>query len=414
MSQDQISNKPYDIIVFGATSFVGQILTTYMLEHVGAKGTVSWAIAARSAQKLNDLCNSYGDRATDLPMIIADSHDEASLQAMCSQARVIISTVGPYALYGELLIKICAETGTDYTDLTGEAHWIKQMQDKYHATAKARGARIVNCCGFDSIPSDLGVFVMQQQAKKQYDHYMPHAKLRVKAMKGGASGGTIASMIEALKAAKADPKVRKQMGNPYLLCGKDHQYQNKASSVKGPLFDSDFDSWIAPFIMEAINSRVVLHSNALLDMAYGKDFSYDEGMLTGKGFKGRLGAIASTVGFGALGLGLYISPIRALLEKFVLPAPGEGPSPEAQLNGYFDVRVNGRDNDGNRVTVKVTGDRDPGYGSTAKMLAQAGLCLALDIKKEDKAGGFLTPSTAMGGALVKRLEEYSGLAFKVL
>ena len=411
MSNNEESNKQYDLVVFGATSFVGQILTTYLIEHLGTNSDISWAIAARSTAKLTELRDSYGDSANQLPMIIADSHDEASLQAMCSQTRVIISTVGPYALYGELLVKTCAETGTDYTDLTGEAQWIKQMQDKYQQAAENSGARIVNSCGFDSIPSDMGMFTLQQQAQEQFNHPMPHTKLRVKAIKGGASGGTVASMIEAIKAAKADPKVRRQMGNPYLLCGKDHQYQQKAHSVKGPMFDKEFNSWIAPFIMEAINSRIVLRSNALMGMAYGKDFTYSEGVLTGPGFKGRVGAVVSTLGFGALGIGLFFSPLRALLEKFVLPAPGEGPSPEAQLKGFFDLRLYGADNDGNHLMVKVTGDRDPGYGSTAKMLAQAGLCMAMDIKKEDQAGGFLTPSTAMGGALVKRLEEHAGLTF---
>jgi short subunit dehydrogenase-like uncharacterized protein len=148
-----------------------------------------------------------------------------------------------------------------------------------------------------------------------------------------------------------------------------------------------------------------------MGMAYGKDFTYSEGVLTGPGFKGRVGAVMSTLGFGALGLGLFFSPLRALLEKFVLPAPGQGPSPEAQLKGFFDLRLYGADNDGNHLMVKVTGDRDPGYGSTAKMLAQAGLCMALDIKKEDQAGGFLTPSTAMGSALIKRLEDHAGLTF---
>ncbi len=414
VSNNQESTNQYDLIIFGATSFVGQILTTYMIEHLGTKSDISWAIAARSSAKLTELRDSYGDSASQLPMIIADSHDEASLQAMCSQTRVIISTVGPYALYGELLVKTCAETGTDYTDLTGEAQWIKQMQDKYQQAAQDSGARIVNSCGFDSIPSDMGMFTLQQQAKEKFNHPMPHTKLRVKAIKGGASGGTVASMIEAIKAAKADPKVRRQMGNPYLLCGKDHQYEQKAHSVKGPIFDKEFNSWVAPFIMEAINSRIVLHSNALMGMAYGKDFTYSEGVLTGPGFKGRAGAVMSTLGFGALGVGLFFSPLRALLEKFVLPAPGEGPSPEAQLKGFFDLRLRGADNDGNHMMVKVTGDRDPGYGSTAKMLAQAGLCLAMDIKKEDQAGGFLTPSTAMGSALVKRLEDHAGLTFTVL
>ncbi len=411
MSITEVSSKPYDLIVFGATSFVGQILSNYLVETIGVNGDISWAIASRSDSKLATLKESLGDAARALPVLIADSHDEASLQALCSQTRVIISTVGPYALYGELLIKACAESGTDYTDLTGEAHWIGMMKDKYNQTAEASGARIVNCCGFDSIPSDMGVFALQQRAQAQFGHPFPHAKLRVKAAKGGASGGTIASMIEALKAAKADPKIRKKMGNPYLLCGSDHQYSIRAKSVSGPQFDKDFDCWIAPFVMEAINSRVVLHSNALLNMAYGRNFSYSEGMLCGKGLKGRLMANLTAIGFGLLAVGLYLSPSRALMERFFLPAPGEGPSPEAQLNGYFDMRVHGRDDQGNQLTVKVTGDRDPGYGSTAKMLGQAGLCLALDIKKEDRAGGFLTPSVAMGDALLQRLQAQSGMAF---
>ena len=411
---DQQSGNQYDLVIFGATSFVGQILTTYLVEHLGTDGEISWAIAARSSSKLNELKESYGEKAANLPMIIADSHDEASLQAMCSQARVIVSTVGPYALYGELLVKTCAETGTDYTDLTGEAHWIKKMQDKYQQAAQQSGARIVNCCGFDSIPSDMGMYCLQQQAMERFNHPLPHTKLRVKAIKGGASGGTVASMIEAIKAAKADPKVRRQMGNPYLLCGENHQYQKRAHSVKGPKFDREFNSWIAPFIMEAINSRIVLRSNALLGMPYGCDFTYSEAVLTGPGLKGRLAAVMSTLGFGALGIGLYFSPLRSLLEKFVLPAPGEGPSPEAQLKGFFDLRLDGRDGKGNQVRVKVTGDRDPGYGSTAKMLAQAGLCMAMDIKKEDCPGGFLTPSAAMGSALVKRLEDHAGLTFTQL
>lgn len=419
MSSNEIANnktsiKSYDLVVFGATSFVGQILTTYLVEHIGVNGDISWAVAARSESKLAELKNRLGATASELPLLLADSHDKASLQKLCSQTRVILSTVGPYALYGEQLVACCAENGTDYADLTGEAHWIKQMQDKYQQAAEASGARIVNCCGFDSIPSDMGVFAMQKQAQSQFGHPMPHAKLRVKAMKGGASGGTIASMIEALKAAKADPALRKQMGNPYLLCGSNHQYLNRGLSVSGPQFDPDFDCWIAPFVMEAINSRVVLHSNALLGMAYGRDFSYTEGMLTGKGLKGRLAAILSTVGFGLLAVCLYFNPTRALLTKFVLPAPGEGPSPEAQLNGYFDVRIHGRDDQGNKLLVKVTGDRDPGYGSTAKMLAQAGLCLALDIRKEQCPGGFLTPSVAMGDALLQRLEKHAGLTFEVL
>ena len=236
-------------------------------------------------------------------------------------------------------------------------------------------------------------------------------KLRVKAMKGGASGGTIASMGEMIVAAKADPQVRKDMGNPYILCSEKHSYSIKQQIIKGPTYDRDFNSWTGPFIMEAINSRVVLRSNALNKMAYGKDFSYGEAMLTGDGAKGRVKAFALTAGLGAFAGSMIFDPLRNLMNKFILPKPGEGPSLQDQLNGYFDIHLQGSNKKGEKMAVQVTGDRDPGYGCTAKMLAQAGLCLAFDLAKEDKAGGVWTPATAMGDLLIDRLNQHAGMSF---
>jgi short subunit dehydrogenase-like uncharacterized protein len=233
-------------------------------------------------------------------------------------------------------------------------------------------------------------------------------------MKGGASGGTIASMAEMIVAAKADPQVRREMANPYILCPEKHSYSIKQTSVKGPTYDSDFGSWSAPFIMEAINARVVLRSNTLRRMAFGKDFSYGEAMLTGAGNGGRIKAIALTAGLAAFAGSMILDPIRNLMNKFVLPKPGEGPSLQDQLNGFFDIELMGKNDKGDKLTVKVTGDRDPGYGCTAKMLAQAGLCLAFDLDKEDKAGGFWTPSTAMGDLLIDRLNNHAGMSFTLL
>jgi short subunit dehydrogenase-like uncharacterized protein len=233
-------------------------------------------------------------------------------------------------------------------------------------------------------------------------------------MKGGASGGTIASMAEMIVAAKADPQVRRDMANPYLLCPEKHSYTIKQTSVKGPSYDADFDSWSAPFIMEAINTRVVLRSNTLRRMAFGKDFSYGEAMLTGDGNAGRLKAIALTAGLAAFAGSMILNPIRNLMNKFVLPKPGEGPSLQDQLNGFFDIELMGKNAKGEKLTAKVTGDRDPGYGCTAKMLAQAGLCLAFDLAKEDKAGGFWTPSTAMGDLLIERLNDHAGMSFTLV
>lgn len=413
VSPNQLPLK-FDTVIYGASSFVGQILTEYLYEHIGLTRKVKWAIAGRSEAKLTKLRSSLGEGAAKLPIIIADSHDEAELRDMCERSRVIVSTVGPYALYGELLVKVCTENGNDYCDLTGEAYWIKQMMDRYQEAAKKSGARIVNCCGFDSIPSDLGVHFLQQEGKQQFGTFFNNVKLRVKSMKGGASGGTIASMIEMIVAAKADPELRKQMGNPYILCPEKHDYRIRQTSIKAPVFDKDFQAWAAPFIMEAINARVVLRSNSLLNMAYGEDFSYGEAMLSGQGIKGRLTALGIAGGLGAFAGSLIFDPVRNLMQKYVLPKPGEGPSLQDQLNGYFDIRLHGRNKNDQQLMVQVTGDRDPGYGCTAKMLAQAALCLAFDLSTDDKAGGFWTPATAMGDLLVERLSEHAGMTFETL
>ena len=408
-----MTNPSFDLIVYGATSFVGQILTRYLVEHVGVDKTVNWAIAGRSASKLDILKASLGAAGDDLSVIIADADNADALADMAQSTRVIATTVGPYALYGEALVKACAENGTDYCDLCGEAYWIKRMIVKYADAAKLSGARIVSCCGFDSIPSDLGVHFLQQHGQQRFGRYFSDIKLAVNAMKGGASGGTLASMIEAVKAAKSDPKLRKDMNNPYILCPESPDLRHPQVSIKGPAYDIDFQRWSAPFIMKAINARVVLRSNMLLGMAYGDDFLYREQMITGKGFKGRLSAIGLTAGLGLFAVAVIINPLRAFMQRFVLPKPGEGPSPEAQLAGHFDVSLLGKNEDGKTLKVRVTGDRDPGYGCTAKMLAQASLCLAFDVTQEQCEGGFWTPATAMGGQLTDRLTQHAGMTFTV-
>ena len=408
-----MSNRTYDIIVYGATSFVGQILTRYMIDHCNADNPVKWAIAGRSATKLEDLKRSLGESGGTLPILVADADDEDALREIALSAKVVITTVGPYALYGESMVKVCAENGTDYCDLCGEAYWIKRMIKTYADTAKQSGARLVSCCGFDSIPSDLGTHFLQQQGKTRFGKYFSSVKLGVNAMKGGASGGTLASMIEAIKAAKADPKLRREMNNPYSLCPERKDLKQPQVSIKSPTYDSDFETWSAPFIMEAINARVVLRSNLLQDMDYGETFLYREQMLTGKGIKGRLSAFALTLGLGLFALGVIVTPIRGLLQRFVLPKPGEGPSPEAQLSGFFNVSLLGKTEDNQQLQVTVTGDRDPGYGSTAKMLAQAGLCLAFDVSKQECSGGFWTPASSMGDKLIQRLCDHAGLTFEL-
>jgi short subunit dehydrogenase-like uncharacterized protein len=333
---------------------------------------------------------------------------------MCRQARVVVSTVGPYALYGEPLVSACTNTGTDYCDLTGEVQWIARMIDRYEEAARESGARIVHCCGFDSIPSDLGVYFLQREALRRLGQRCTRVKMRVRAMRGGFSGGTAASLMNALKEAASDPALRKQLANPYSLCPKGQRRGPRQPNVKGPEFDQAFGAWVAPFVMSAINTRIVHRSNALRDGAYGEDFVYDEAVLAGKGTKGRLNATGMAMGLGAFMVAGVLPPTRWLLERFALPAPGEGPSPEAQEKGFFDLRFHGSTADGRSLRTRVTGDRDPGYGSTAKMLAQAAACLAKDVGKGDKPGGFWTPATIFGDRLIERLEADAGLAFEVL
>ncbi len=408
-----MSAKPNDLIVFGATSFVGKILCRYLLEEFGSRGDLRWAMAGRSEEKLVELRRSLGMKAAKVPVLVADAADEEALGRLCGQGRAVISTVGPYALYGEPLVKVCAESGTDYCDLTGEVQWIRRMLDRYEGKARASGARIVHCCGFDSIPSDLGVHFLQQRAHERFGEPCNRVKMRVKSMRGGFSGGTVASMMNAVKEAAADPALRKEMANPYSICPTGHRKGARQPGVSFAEFDEDFDAWVAPFVMAAIDTRIVHRSNALARHAYGKDFRYDEAMLAGRGLKGRLTASGIASGLAGFMVASAIPPSRWVMERFFLPAPGEGPSADAQRKGSFDLRFVGHAAGGGELRTRVTGDRDPGYGSTAKMLGQAGACLALDTPRTRVHGGFWTPATIFGDRLVERLMAHSGLTFEV-
>ncbi|WP_175688942.1 saccharopine dehydrogenase family protein [Burkholderia anthina] len=378
-----------DLVVFGATSFVGQILTRYLSEYLPGSGeTLRWAIAGRSAPKLRALRDSLGAAGQALPIVVADAADEAQLRALCAQTRVVVSTVGPYALYGEPLVRTCAQTGTDYCDLTGETQWIKRMIERYEPAARQSG-----------VPAT-------------------QVTMRVRTLKGGASGGTVASVINVVREAAADPALRRELLDPYALCPKDHRFTVRQHAVRSAEFDRDGGTWIAPFVMAAINERVVHRSNALADDAYGSRFTYDEAVITGTGLKGRLAALTMVAGLGVFMAGVLIKPVRGLMERFLLPKPGKGPSVAAQQAGRYDLRFFGRADDGRTLRVKVTGDRDPGYGSTGKMLGQAAVGLALDWardgEKTGRPGGFWTPATMFDARFVERLVRHAGLRFELL
>ncbi len=404
--------KPYDIVIFGATSFVGQIVCRYLAQQLGFNGAVRWAAAGRSPQKLWALRELLGVGEALLPAEIADAGDEAALAAMCAKTRAVVSTVGPYALYGEPLVKVCAETGADYCDLTGEPDWIRRMISLYEAKAKGSGARIVHCCGFDSIPSDLGVHFLQREAKARFGRPCFHVKMRVKAIRGGVSGGTIASMLNAVKDAAANSALRRDLANPYALCPADNAPKVRQDSNSSPGFDPDFDAWRAPFVMAPVNTKIVHRSNALSHYAYGADFRYDEAMLTGQGMNGRAKAYAIASALGAFVAASAIPPVRWGLGK-VLPSPGEGPPPEARKKGFYDLRFLGKTVDGDTIRAKVAGDADPGYGSTAKILGEAALRLAA-LDKAGKPGGFWTPASIFGDALIEALRERAGVTFELL
>ncbi len=412
--------RPYAIVLYGATSFVGQItahyLSQFLAENQNADGSdISWALAGRDEEKLKKIQSEISSTTSDkVDILIANSNDEASLDKMTSQAKVVISTVGPYLKYGEPLIKSCASHGTDYVDLTGEAIFIKDMLDKYQGIAKQSGARIVNSCGFDSIPSDLGVYFTQQQAEKRFGRACDEIHMRVKAAKGGLSGGTIASMATIFEEVGQDKSRRKQVANPYLLNDDSNAPSVRQNNVSKPEYDSEHNRWLAPFVMASINTRIVHRSNQLSEYEYGRDFKYDEAMWMKDGVKGQLTSYALSAGLLGFATTMMFKPSRELLAKHVLPKSGSGPSKSEQENGYFDIRFFGHNANNESISTKVLGDRDPGYGSTSRMLAQSALCLAQDINHDEVSGGFWTPASAMGDKLIERLEKHAGLSFEVI
>jgi short subunit dehydrogenase-like uncharacterized protein len=320
--------------------------------------------------------------------------------------------VGPYALHGEPLVRACAESGTDYCDLTGELQWLRRMIATYDAAARASGARIVHCCGFDSIPSDLGVHHLQAIARERFGQPCSVVKMRVQRIRGGMSGGTAASIMNLVKEAASNPELRRELADPYSLCPASYAPRLRQHNVGIAEHDADFNAWTAPFIMSSINTRIVFRTNALAGQAYGREFRYDEAVITGRGLKGQAAAVAVSAGVGGLMLAGSIGPSRHVLERFVLPKPGEGPTPEQQRKGGFDLRFVGHGPGGRTVRTRVTGDRDPGYGSTAKMLGEAAACLALDVPRKSLPGGFWTPATAFGDRLIDRLQAHAGVQFE--
>ncbi|MDE0885662.1 MAG: saccharopine dehydrogenase NADP-binding domain-containing protein [Myxococcota bacterium] len=405
--------REFEIVVWGASGFTGRLTAEYLLAEHGASGGLRWAIAGRNREKLealkDELAQETGSSTDALPILIGDSDDEASLVAMAGRSRVICSTVGPYAKYGSGLIKACAESGTAYCDLTGEVHWMQRMIEAHQDAAVASGARIVFNCGFDCIPSDIGAYFMQREMKRLHGEACSQIQLRVKGFSGGASGGTIASMLAMMDEAAVDPGVRRAMSEPYSLNPKDQQTGPDSAEGMAPSYDADFGEWTAPFVMAGINTKVVRRSNALLEYAYGKTFRYDEAVLMGSGVGGFAKAAATSVGSAATLGAMALGPLRRVAAGR-LPQPGQGPSKEKREAGYFDLALRGVSDSGRVLHGRVRGDRDPGYGATSKMLGESALCLARDPLAVE--GGLWTPASALGEALLARLPQ-AGVSFEL-
>ncbi|MFN3519779.1 MAG: saccharopine dehydrogenase family protein [Sphingomonas sp.] len=379
----------FDVIVYGATGYTGRLVAEYIALTYPAG--VRWAMAGRSLSKLEEVRGEMGISA-DVPLVTANADDPASLRAMCERTKVVISTVGPYQLYGSDLVAACAATGTAYVDLCGEPAWMRQMIDAHDAEAKRTGARIVFSCGFDSIPFDLGVLTLQEAAVARFGRPVPRVKCRVRTMKGTFSGGTAASLKATLAAAAKNPSLVPLLASPFALTP-GHKGPHQPTGLI-PEYDSTIESWVAPFVMAPINTKNVHRTNFLLGQRYGDDFVYDEMVVTGLGEMGKAAAEALT----------KLNPFADNKG----PKPGEGPTKEERESGHYDVLFIGLMPDGTRIDAVVTGDRDPGYGSTSKMLAESAMCLIEDVAGE---GGIWTPGALMGEPLRKRLIARAGMTF---
>jgi short subunit dehydrogenase-like uncharacterized protein len=392
-----MASSKFDIIVYGATGFTGQLVAEYLAAHYQGDSGLKWAMAGRSKDKLAAVRDAIGAPA-DIPLIVADAGDLTSLRAMVDQTRSIISTVGPYQLYGSELVALCVASGTDYLDLCGEPVWMRQMIDAHEASAKSSGARILFSCGFDSVPFELGVFFVQEAAKKTLGAAVNRVKGRVRDMKGGPSGGTVASTKATFAAAAKDLSLVALLQNPFVLTpGFEGPKQPRGNK---PLLDEDMGVWTAPFVMATINTRNVHRSNLLLDFPYGQDFVYDEMVITGPGEQGEANARKLVAAVNAE----RMSGAGGL-------KPGEGPSKEEQKDGMYDLLFVAIAPDGKQVRAAVKGDLDPGYASTARMISECAICLLRDTP--EVPAGIWTPGAAMGDKLIKRLVDHAGLTFEV-
>jgi short subunit dehydrogenase-like uncharacterized protein len=399
-------SREFDVIIWGASGFTGRLVALYLFDKYGTTGDLKWAMGGRNLTKLEKVRDEVANK--NVPLVIADSNDKVSLLNMVKRTKVVCTTVGPYAKYGSNLVEACIESNIHYCDLAGEVQWMYKMINRHHEKAKINGSKIVHACGFDSIPSDMGVYFIQRESKDKRGIIAQKIKMRVAAISGGISGGTYSSLSRVLEEAQKDKKVYQILTNPYALNPINEQFGKDKSDLKNIIFDKVSQSWIGPFIMSSINTKIVRRSNCLNSYAYGKNFRYDEATIFGKGFFGRIRGIISVIAIGLIMSAKHGSLLKKGLD-LLFPIPGEGPSKKKMKQGFYNLRFYITLEDGSDAFAKVIGDMDPGYGSSSKMLAESAVCLAID--KLSNTSGVLTPSVAMGDALLKRLEKNAGLRF---
>jgi len=387
-----MSDKSVDVVIYGATGFTGKLVVEYMQEKYGKDECISWAIAGRSEEKLNSVREEL-KVGSNVPQLLVDSNDKDSIASMVQQTKCVLTTVGPYQLYGANILQQCVIHGVDYVDLCGEPGWMHEMINEHAEQAKETGARIVFSCGFDSIPFDLGVYFLQKEVIARHGQPASNVRGRVRAMNGEFSGGTAASLGATMASLKEKPELFEVLVNPFALSN-GFTGPEQAQDSK-PIYDDKLETWVAPFFMAPINTKNVHRSNALMDHLYGKDFCYNEMWIQGPGEEGKAAAE-------------FVGSMNPLADA---PAPGEGPSKESRENGNYDVLFCADLSDGSSLHASVSGDMDPGYGSTSKMIAESALCLVDDCS--ELSGGIYTPAPAMGEKLITRLQASAGLTFKI-
>ena len=412
-----MKNIEHDLVIMGATGFTGKLVVEYLIENYGVENEeFTWAIAGRDKNKLERLRSSfkYIDSNSDkIPTLVVDSHDTISLDKMTSISRLVISTVGPYLKFGEALVESCVKNSTHYCDLTGEVPFIRRSIDSFDIKAKKNNCRIVHSCGFDSVPSDIGVLLLQMDSLKRFNKPCNEVNLYVRSIRGGLSGGTIDSMISIYKYMGSNPDHQKLLKSPFSLNPKDSLKNNTWQPIlKSVKWDDDIQRWLCPFIMAGFNSRIVMRTNAITDYRYGIDFKYSEVSSYKKGLSGFLKAVVMFIGLVLIQISLKVRPLLWFLRKFFLPLPGEGPSKQIRDNGFFKLDIIGSMDNIKRIRFTVTGEGDPGYSATAKMITESALSILLDQDRIPKVSGVLTPAAGIGVVLAERLNE-KGFNFSI-